>query len=115
MKYNINKLREKRLSELTDEEILVVAWKEKGIEFVIDDYYNGELPNLDMSFKEFLTHCTACGGNWGSMLLSGIQELLPQIWEEIPIKLGSDGFMAFTALNIFLRMLGVYGNREFKV
>lgn len=114
MKYNINKLREKRLSELTDEEILVVTWEEKGIEFV-NDYYNGELPNLDMTSKEFLTYCTACGGDWGSMLLSGIRELLPQVWEEIPIKLGANGFMAFTAINIFLRMLGVYGDKEFKV
>lgn len=114
MKYDIEMLKEKRLSELTDEEVLIVAWEEKGIEFV-NDYYNGELPNLDMTSNEFLTHCTACGGDWGGMLLSGIRELLPQVWEEIPEKLGSNGFMAFTAINIFLRMLGIYGDKELKV
>jgi hypothetical protein len=28
-----------------------------------------------MSVKEFMTYCTACGGNWTAMLLSGIRVL----------------------------------------
>lgn len=27
--------------------------------------------SLDMTFSEFLSNCTACGGNWGAMLLTG--------------------------------------------
>ena len=30
-----------------------------------------------MTIKEFLNHCTACGGDWVSMLLSGIKECYP--------------------------------------
>ena len=30
-----------------------------------------------MSTKVFLDHCTACGGDWVSMLLSGIEECFP--------------------------------------
>ena len=31
-------------------------------------------PALQMSFDEFLGHCTAHGGNWGGMLLSGLKK-----------------------------------------
>lgn len=30
-----------------------------------------------MTLKEFLNHCTACGGDWVSMLLSGVKECYP--------------------------------------
>lgn len=30
-------------------------------------------PALQMSFDEFLNHCTAHGENWGGMLLSGLK------------------------------------------
>ena len=38
--------------------------------------------------KDFLDHCTTCGGNWGGMLLSGLHELYPAVWEAIPEKMG---------------------------
>lgn len=37
-----------------------------------------------MEMKEFLKHCTACGGNWTSMLLSGIKEVFPEYWKAMP-------------------------------
>ena len=40
------------------------------------------------NFKSFLTHCTCCGGNWGGMLLTGIGELFPNVWEAIPENMG---------------------------
>lgn len=43
---------------------------------------------LNITFKEFLDHCVACGGNWGGMLLSGLRELRPEIWEAIPDDMG---------------------------
>lgn len=38
--------------------------------------------------KDFLDHCTACGGNWGGMLLTGIRELWPNVWDAIPEDMG---------------------------
>ena len=106
MKFNLEELADKPLHKLTEEEFLAVMWGENGIR-LIDDYYNGELPNFDMSMKEFLSHCTACGGNWSGMLLTGIRELSPIIYSEIPDELGIDGTSGFVALNILLKMLGV--------
>ena len=45
-------------------------------------------PALQMSFDEFLGHCTAHGGNWGGMLLSGLKKLRPKVWNAIPDKMG---------------------------
>lgn len=45
-------------------------------------------PALQMSFDEFLDHCTAHGGNWGGMLLSGLKKLRPKVWNAIPDKMG---------------------------
>lgn len=41
-----------------------------------------------MTMNDFLDHCTACGGNWGGMLLTGIHELWPEVWEAIPDNMG---------------------------
>ena len=46
-------------------------------------------PALQMSFDEFLNHCTAHGGNWEGMLLSGLKKLRPKVWNAIPDKMGS--------------------------
>ena len=40
------------------------------------------------TFSHFLDHCTACGGNWGGMLLSGIRELYPEVYDDIPDRMG---------------------------
>ena len=45
-------------------------------------------PALQMSFDEFLDHCTAHGGNWGGMLLSGLKKLRPKVWDAIPDDMG---------------------------
>lgn len=57
-----------------------------------------------MTFNEFLDNCIACGGNWGGMLLSGIDKLWPDIWEIIPEKMGNN---AFTTICHLLILLGV--------
>ena len=41
-----------------------------------------------MKCDDFLFHCTACGGNWGGMLLSGIKALYPEVYEAIPQDMG---------------------------
>lgn len=41
-----------------------------------------------MTMDEFLKHCTACGGNWGGMLLTGLKELYPEVYNTIPDEMG---------------------------
>lgn len=57
-----------------------------------------------ISMPDFLQHCTACGGNWGAMFLSGIAELYPEVYEAIPNDLG---IFAFSVLADVIRLCGV--------
>lgn len=41
-----------------------------------------------MTMSEFLGHCTACGGDWGGMLLTGVHKLWPHVWDAIPEQMG---------------------------
>lgn len=45
-------------------------------------------PKTTMTLTEFLSHCTACGGNWGSMFLTGIKALWPTVYDVIPNDMG---------------------------
>lgn len=55
-----------------------------------------------MTFKEFLTHCYSCGGDWGAMLLSGVHVLYPEIWDAIPEDMGWNPFNTICALLVLL-------------
>ena len=57
-----------------------------------------------MSMKEFLNNCTACGGDWGAMLLSGIKRIAPEVWDAIPNDMG---IYAFAVICNTLMLLGV--------
>ena len=46
------------------------------------------------TFDDFLKHCTACGGNWGQMLLTGIKALYPSVYDAIPDYMGVNAFSA---------------------
>lgn len=48
--------------------------------------------NFGGGFNEFLTNCVACGGDWGGMLLTGIRELFPDVWNAIPMEMGRNAF-----------------------
>lgn len=39
-----------------------------------------------MSGKEFLNNCTACGGNWTAMLLTGIERCFPEEYKAMENK-----------------------------
>lgn len=67
-----------QLNTLSDRDYLAHLWGESVLN-VIDAQHK-----IPMSFDEFLTHCTACGGNWGGMLLTGIRKFYPEVWEAIP-------------------------------
>ena len=65
-----------------------------------------------MTYKEFLSHCTACGGNWGAMLLSGIKAVFPEYYSEVEAKYNSFDFLhggihAFVYLCDWLEAHGV--------
>lgn len=55
-----------------------------------------------MTFDQFLDHCTACGGNWGGMLLTGVRELWPEVWDIIPDGMGVHAFATICNLLILL-------------
>lgn len=68
---------------------LVDWWDEKGKEVIAEC---AKVTPFNSDFKHFLTYCTACGGNWGGMLLSGIRELYPNVWKAIPDNMGVHAF-----------------------
>lgn len=64
---------------------IVESWGEEGKKVIekcaqVTPFNNGS--------KAFLDYCTAFGGNWGGMLLSGIRELYPEVWDAIPEDMG---------------------------
>lgn len=66
-----------------------------------------------MSTESFLNnYCTACGGNWGGMLLSGIQRLRPDVYDLIPDNMGEDGNIAFICLCNVLYLLRIGDDEE---
>ena len=62
---------------------------------------------IDKPLNEFLKDCTACGGDWGGMLLSGINKLRPQVYEAIPNQIGDNGMQAFAVICNILYLLKV--------
>ena len=67
------------------QEMLVKHWGTSG-EKVIAETVRAE--RKPMTSKQFIDNCTACGGNWGGMLLTGIHKLWPDVWEAIPDEMG---------------------------
>jgi hypothetical protein len=96
------------LTKLAPDEYVVACWHEAGLAIVqlIDEKYSN---NTFMEFDDFLNHCVACGGNWGGMLLSGIKELFPDVWELIPDDMG---MFAFSVICDTLRLLNIYSTNS---
>lgn len=84
-KYDIAQLRRMPVEELLDDEFLVAVWKEDGIK-VLEAIANQRAIPMDMG--QFLSYCTACGGNWNAMFLSGIKVLYPEVYDAIPDDMG---------------------------
>ena len=68
---------------------IVDSWGEDGKK-VIEK--SAQVTPFNNGGKAFLDHCTSCGGNWGGMLLSGIRELYPEVWDAIPEDMGVFAF-----------------------
>ena len=62
-----------------------------------------------MKFDSFLKHCYACGGNWGGMLLTGVQHFWPEVYDAIPDNMGPH---AWECICITIRLLGVDTSSE---
>lgn len=88
----------KELSALSERDFLSEIW-DKSVLTAIDNQHT-----VPMTMKEFLNHCTACGGNWGGMLLSGLKELYPEVYDAIPDEMGS---LAWAGICTTLRLLNV--------
>ena len=37
-----------------------------------------------MTLDTFMKHCTACGGNWTAMIITGIKEVAPEVYDQMP-------------------------------
>lgn len=37
-----------------------------------------------MTLDTFMNHCTACGGNWTAMLMTGIKKVAPEVYDQMP-------------------------------
>ena len=98
MTYDLNKI---DLNTLSERDFLTAVWKGDGVKVLeaIDS-----ITITPMTMKNFLDHCTLCGGNWGGMLLTGIRKLYPAVWEAIPDDMGVYAWSAIctvcTLLNI---------------
>lgn len=64
---------------------IIEKWGEAG-KRVIEE--TAKIVPFNGSSKQFLDHCTACGGDWGGMLLTGIHKLYPAVWDAIPDDMG---------------------------
>lgn len=97
-----------QLTQLTPDEYVVANWGEAGIkivELISTQYAN----NPHMELDDFLNHCITCGGNWGGMLLTGIKELFPDVWELIPEDMG---VFAFSVIGDVLNLLNVTNTKN---
>ena len=81
--------------------VLVENWGDQGKEVIALAF---KAKKFDGDMKAWLKFCTACGGNWGGMLLSGVRDLYPKVWDAIPDDMG---VFAFDCICSLLVLLGV--------
>lgn len=92
------------IKQLSNHDFLAQAWDKQTADSIFALIH--DTPRYEISFLDFCRNdCTACGGNWGGMLLTGIKHKWPQIWETIPEDLGLFGW---SCLCIILEELGVH-------
>ena len=92
----------KEISELNARDTIIALWKTDGIKVAVACRHYAHI--TDITFDEFLNHCTACGGNWGGMLLTGIEELFPEVYNAIPDDMG---VFAFCGIVSVLEYIGI--------
>ena len=83
---------------------IIILWGEEVGGKVIETIHYA--PKIEMSWIDFLSLCTACGGNWVGMVASGIKKLSQEVYDALPNNLG-EPFKAFATLCNIAGMLGV--------
>lgn len=86
------------------QQILVDNWGRTGEKIIELIFNDTDKFVLHMSGDEFLQSCSACGGNWGGMLLTGIKRLAPEVWEAIPDNMGTYAWSCITAVLTLMRV-----------
>ena len=86
------------LGNMSSREFLSAVWGNDVLDAI------DAVEHIPMTLKEFLDHCVACGGNWGGMLLTGINDLYPSVYNAIPDNMGC---FAWRCLCEVLVLLGV--------
>ena len=87
---------------ITDaQETLIKYWGEDGKKVI---EVCATVSPFNNTASKFLDHCVCCGGDWGSLLLTGIRELYPEVWDAIPNEMGC---FAWTCLCQVLVLCGV--------
>ena len=99
----------KMINKEQNELFLLEWWGHEDTAKVMTAIENDNTDSMPLS--EFLNHCTAMGGNWGGMLLTGIHELYPEVWKAIPADLGVDSFNCICAV---LELCGIAIKEEEK-
>lgn len=84
------------------EDFLIEIWKEDGKK-VVDECSKAK--PFEGSMNDFLSHCTAMGGNWGGMLLSGLKEIYPSVWDAIPDNMGTFAWAGICSVLELLNIL----------
>lgn len=74
---------------------LVEDWGVNG-KAVIEECH--KVNPFNKPFSIFLKECTACGGNWGGMFLTGIEALYPNVYNYIPSNMGVFAFRDICAI-----------------
>lgn len=80
---------------------LVRYWGEDGKKVIGQCFKE---PKFGGDIPAFIKFCTARGGDWGKMFLSGIDYLYPEVYALIPNDMGSS---AFNCIFYVMRLLGV--------
>ena len=77
---------------------IVKNWEEDGKK-VIEEI--AKIAPFTGTAKDYLTnYCIACGGNWGGMLLTGIQTLYPKGYDAIPDDMGVNAWSCICSVLI---------------
>lgn len=85
---------------------IIASLREHWGDTVTDNILNicNQESTVPMTGVKFLDHCVCCGGDWGQMLLSGIKELYPKVYDAIPEDMGR---FAFADICYVLNLLNV--------
>ena len=87
-----------QLAEMSEREFVAYIWGNSVLEAI------DRQTITPMTMNQFLDHCTTCGGNWGGMLLTGLKELYPEVYDAIPDEMG---MFAWRCICDTITLLGV--------